>query len=49
MRKFFSLFLVLIVSIMLIVGCSKNTEEVVDYSQYSFTNVSWTRTLKYWN
>ena len=43
MRKKISLFLAIIVGIMLLVGCSKNDEEVVDYSQYSFTNVSWTR------
>ena len=31
------------VGIIFLVGCEKNKEEIKDYSEYSFTNVEWTR------
>ena len=40
MKKCISLFAVVLVLAMLFVGCA---EKSVDYSEYSFVNVSWTR------
>ena len=31
------------VGILFLVGCEKNEKEIKDYSEYSFTNVEWTR------
>ena len=46
MKRFIYLIALLLISTILFVGCSgnKNTEDKsVDYSKYSFVNISWTR------
>ena len=46
MKKCIYLIALLLISTILVVGCSDNKkteEQTVDYSQYSFVNVSWTR------
>lgn len=46
MKKIICLITLLLISTLLLVGCNDNkkTEEKnVDYSQYSFVNISWTR------
>ena len=44
MKKYISLFSLVLLCIILFVGCAKNDKtDNVDYSQYSFVNISWTR------
>ena len=44
MKKFISLFSIVLLCIILFVGCAKNEKtDNVDYSKYSFVNTAWTR------
>ena len=45
MKKYICLLIMILASTMLFVGCDKSEKEknVVDYSEYAFTDVSWTR------
>ena len=43
MKKIIIVLLVLI----FLVGCSKNKDKKIDYSEYLFTDVSWTRDTEY--
>ena len=35
--------IIVLLVVIFLVGCSKNKEKEIDYSEYLFTNVSWTR------
>lgn len=46
MKKYISLFALVLVCAILFIGCTKNQktdESSIDYSKYSFVNTSWTR------
>ena len=46
MKKYISLFALVLVCAILFIGCTKNqktAESSIDYSKYSFVNTSWTR------
>ena len=45
MKKYISLSILVLLCAILFVGCTNKKEDdaVVDYSQYSFVNISWTR------
>ena len=46
MKKFISIFVVILLCALMFVGCGKSEKDdksSVDYSKYSFTDVSWTR------
>lgn len=46
MKKFVSIFTVVFLCAVVLMGCNKNEkpeETTIDYSKYSFVNISWTR------
>ena len=41
------IFIILSVCVFILTGCKEKKKEIIDYSEYSFTDVSWTRDTEY--